>query len=62
VNTQIVNWLKLMQRKCKVKGFVIGISGGVDSAVTSAKPLGFMNIEMPIHQHGKPVVGNISSN
>jgi NAD+ synthase len=22
-------------RKCKVKGFVVGISGGVDSAVTS---------------------------
>jgi NAD+ synthase len=24
-----------LRRKCKVNGFVIGISGGVDSAVTS---------------------------
>ncbi len=31
----IVNWLKTYAEKAKVKGFIIGISGGIDSAVTS---------------------------
>ena len=31
----IVNWLKNYQEKAGTKGFVIGISGGIDSAVTS---------------------------
>ena len=35
VNTHIVNWLKTYAENAKVNGFVIGISGGVDSAVTS---------------------------
>jgi NAD+ synthase len=35
VNAQIVKWLKTYAENAKVKGFVIGISGGVDSAVTS---------------------------
>jgi NAD+ synthase len=39
----------------KVKGFVVGISGGVDSAVTSTlcaqTGLAVLCIEMPIHQH-----------
>jgi NAD+ synthase len=30
----IVHWLAFTRRKCKSKRFVIGISGGVDSAVT----------------------------
>jgi NAD+ synthase len=55
VNTQIVNWLKAYAENAKVKGFVIGISGGVDSAVTSTlcaqTGLDVLCIEMPIHQH-----------
>lgn len=50
----IVNWLREYAQNAKVKGFVIGISGGVDSAVTSvlcAKTgLETLCIEMPIHQ------------
>ena len=50
----IVNWLKDYATKAGVKGFVIGISGGIDSAVTStlcAKTgLDLLCIEMPIHQ------------
>ena len=50
----IVNWLKEYATKAGVNGFVIGISGGIDSAVTStlcAKTgLNVLCIEMPIHQ------------
>jgi len=50
----IVNWLKDYATNAKVNGFVIGISGGIDSAVTStlcAKTgLDLLCIEMPIHQ------------
>jgi NAD+ synthase len=50
----IVNWLKDYATNARVKGFVIGISGGIDSAVTStlcAKTgLKLKCIEMPIHQ------------
>lgn len=31
----IVNWLKVYSESSKTEGFVIGISGGIDSAVTS---------------------------
>ncbi|MBA6154099.1 NAD(+) synthase [Gelidibacter maritimus] len=50
----IVNWLKDYANTAKVNGFVIGISGGIDSAVTSilcAKTgLEVLCLEMPIHQ------------
>jgi NAD+ synthase len=50
----IVNWLKDYATNAGVKGFVIGISGGIDSAVTStlcAKTgLTLKCVEMPIHQ------------
>jgi NAD+ synthase len=49
-----VSWLKDYAEKSKVNGFVIGISGGIDSAVTSTlcAKTGFplLCIEMPIHQ------------
>ncbi len=55
VNTHIVNWLKSYAEISKVNGFVIGISGGVDSAVTSTlcaqTGLQVLCVEMPIHQH-----------
>ncbi len=50
----IVHWLKDYATKANQKGFVIGISGGIDSAVTStlcAKTgLDLLCLEMPIHQ------------
>ena len=50
----IVNWLKDYATNARVNGFVVGISGGIDSAVTStlcAKTgLKVLCIEMPIHQ------------
>lgn len=33
--THIVSWLKDYQEKAKVDGYIIGVSGGVDSALTS---------------------------
>ncbi len=54
VNTHIVEWLKNYADSAKVNGFVIGISGGVDSAVTSTlcaqTGLKVLCVEMPIHQ------------
>ncbi|PWA06504.1 NAD(+) synthase [Flavobacterium psychrotolerans] len=54
VNLHIVNWLKEYAGNAKVNGFVVGISGGVDSAVTSTlcAQTGFkvLCVEMPIHQ------------
>ncbi len=59
VNEHIVNWLKTYASNAKVSGFVVGISGGVDSAVTSTlcAQTGFptLCIEMPIHQDSKQV-------
>jgi len=50
----IVEWLNDYANKAKVNGFVIGISGGIDSAVASAlcAKTGFplLCVEMPIHQ------------
>lgn len=54
VNTYIVNWLKTYAENAKANGFVVGISGGVDSAVTSMlcaqTGLPTLCVEMPIHQ------------
>ncbi|WP_298498026.1 NAD(+) synthase [uncultured Algibacter sp.] len=50
----IVNWLKDYATNAGVKGFVVGVSGGIDSAITStlcAKTgLNVLCVEMPIHQ------------
>ena len=54
VINHIVNWLKDYATNAGVKGFVIGVSGGIDSAVTSAlcakTGLPLLCLEMPIHQ------------
>ncbi len=59
VTNHIVNWLKTYAENAKVNGFVIGISGGVDSAVTSTlcaqTGLKVLCVEMPIHQDAKQV-------
>ncbi len=50
----IVDWLRDYATQANMKGFVIGISGGIDSAVTSAlcakTGLELLCLEMPIHQ------------
>lgn len=54
VAEHIVKWLKDYAENAKVKGFVVGVSGGIDSAVTStlcAKTgLPTLCVELPIHQ------------
>jgi len=54
VNQHIVNWLIEYAIASKTNGFVVGISGGVDSAVTSVlcaqTGLPTLCVEMPIHQ------------
>ena len=54
VNNHITNWLKEYVENINVEGFIIGISGGIDSALTSTlcartgKKL--ICLTMPIHQ------------
>ena len=54
VANHIISWLKEYANNAGMKGFVIGVSGGIDSAVTStlcAKTgLPTLCLEMPIHQ------------
>lgn len=54
VTNHIVQWLKNYALEANVKGFVIGVSGGIDSALTSTicAMTGFptLCLEMPIHQ------------
>lgn len=54
INHYIVNWLKEYALKARVDGFVVGVSGGIDSAVTSTlcaqTGLKTICLQMPIHQ------------
>jgi len=54
VKDHIVNWLSEYADKSNTKGFVIGISGGIDSALTSTlcalTGMKTILVEMPIHQ------------
>jgi len=54
VAEHIIKWLKDYAENAGVKGFVVGVSGGIDSAVTStlcAKTgLPTLCVELPIHQ------------
>lgn len=56
----IVNWLETYAKNAKVKGFVVGISGGIDSAVVSAlcakTGMPTLCVEMPIHQAESQVI------
>ncbi len=50
----IVTWLKDYAQKAGLKGFVVGVSGGIDSGLTSTlcamTGLKVICVEMPIHQ------------
>ena len=52
--SHISNWLKDYVIKSNTKGFVVGVSGGIDSAVTSTliaqTGMPLLCVEMPIHQ------------
>jgi len=54
VTNYIVNWLKDYATNAKMEGYVLGISGGIDSAVTSTlcamTGLPTLCVELPIHQ------------
>lgn len=54
VSKHIIGWLKTYAENAGVNGFVIGISGGIDSALTSTlcaeTGMELLCIEMPIHQ------------
>ena len=51
----IVSWLKDYADQSNMNGWVVGVSGGIDSAVTSTlcahTGLATCVVEMPIHQH-----------
>jgi NAD+ synthase len=57
VENHIINWLTSYLKKSSLNGFVIGVSGGIDSAVTSAlcAKTGYPTIvlNMPIYQKSK---------
>ena len=59
VTEYIVSWLKNYAVSAKVNGFVVGVSGGIDSAVTSTlcakTKLPVLCVEMPIHQGANQV-------
>lgn len=59
VTQYIVEWLKQYAQESGIKGFAIGISGGIDSAVTSTlcalTGLPLLCVEMPIHQAASQV-------
>ncbi len=63
VSKHIVHWLNEYSAKAGTKGFVLGVSGGIDSAVTSAlgakTGLKLLCLEMPIHQ-GKDQISRAS--
>jgi len=50
----IVDWLKSYATNANIKGFVVGVSGGIDSGLTSTlcamTGLKTICVEMPIHQ------------
>lgn len=54
VSENISEWLKQSANKAGIKGFVVGVSGGIDSAVVSTlcarTGLPTLMLEMPIHQ------------
>lgn len=54
ITNHIVSWLKNYAQKSNIDGYVVGISGGIDSALTSSlcalTGLDVLCLNMPIHQ------------
>lgn len=59
VIAHIESWLKDYSLKSRTKGFVVGVSGGIDSAVTAAlcarTGIPTLLLDMPIHQAASQV-------
>ena len=59
IAAHIESWLSAYARKAQMKGWVVGVSGGIDSAVTSTlcarTGLPTYVVEMPIHLHASQV-------
>ena len=55
IHKQIINWLSSYSKRSGLETFVIGISGGIDSALTSTlcaeTGIRTIVVSMPIHQH-----------
>ena len=55
ITKRIVSWLHDYAKNANVKGYIVGVSGGVDSAVVSTlcamTGLKTMKLEMPIRQN-----------
>jgi NAD+ synthase len=60
LDKRIVSWLRDYIEKCNLEYFVIGVSGGIDSAVTSTlcalteKPV--VVVSLPIHQESNQLI------
>jgi len=59
VTNHIINWLKNYIETSNLNGFIVGVSGGIDSALTSTlcAKTGYpvICLEMPIHQNKKQI-------
>jgi NAD+ synthase len=60
VKNHVIDWLKKYLLESKQEGFIVGVSGGIDSAVTSTlcanTGLPVYVIEMPIHQNSNEIL------
>jgi len=60
IGNEVSKWLKGYAKHSGQKGFVMGVSGGIDSAVVSTlcamTELPVLILEMPIHQGKKEVI------
>lgn len=59
VINHIIAWLQDYAQKSKMKGFIVGVSGGIDSAVVSTlcakTQLNVLCLEMPIRQQAEQI-------
>ena len=62
VINHIVNWIRNYKEKNNIKGLVVGVSGGVDSALTSTlcamTGINTVCLNMPIFQKDEQFLSN----